>query len=371
MPLRYVESPGPVKADMEFAAEQIDRLLTVEIRTYGGKLIDTVRAPMLYEAAYKKMGKSLTLKAAEELIKVVKPDDTVLISTGWVLPPRFGINWLTAGENDGISGSVGLADAIIRGLGAKVVFLTEKSLVPVLEGACKAAAIRTFSLKDVKKMPKDLRKTGIKVASVQSFPTDNDEAKKTTIRLLDTLKPSAIITVEKSGRNTKGVYHTGLGRDMSETTAKVDLLVDEMRSRGILTIGIGDRGNEIGMGVIEDTVRKIDPQGSKCECPCKAGTATMVKTDVLALGSCSNTVPFGIAAVLSGLLRDPMVLQSADTFRRVLAAGVQAGALCGARMTPSLSVHGLDVEVHVHFLEIMRAIVSYEFTKYYAENFRP
>ncbi len=371
MSLKYVETPGPIKADIEFAARQIDRLLTVEMRCWGGKLIDKFSSPTLYEAAFKKIGKPLTHKAAEELKEAVNPGDFVIVSTGFVLPPRSGIDWMPAGENDGPSGSIGLAHAITYGLDGKVVFLTEESMTPVLNAGCKAAAIRTLSLGDLKKLPRELKRGGLEVASVQGFPIDVDEARKAADKIINDLEPSAIITVEKCGRNKKGVYHTGFGRDMSESTAKVDLLVDEARSRGILTIGIGDRGNEIGMGLIQDTVREVDPIASKCRCPCEAGSGSVVETDVLVLGSNSNTVPFGIAAVLSGLLRDPKVLQDADTFRRVLEAGVQAGALCGMRSIPSLSVHGIDVNVHVHVLELLRAIISYEFIKYYPEEFRP
>src|SRR5207247_11141902 len=64
-----------------------------------------------------------------------------------------------------------------------------------------------------------------------SFPVDVDAARAATTQLLDGLKPSAIITIEKCSPNTKGLYHTGRGTDMSDTTAKVGLLVEEARDR--------------------------------------------------------------------------------------------------------------------------------------------
>ena len=51
---------------------------------------------------------------------------------------------------------------------------------------------------------------------------------------------------------------------MSPYTDKIDLLVDAGRERGILMSGVGDYGNEIGFGVIEDMVREFVEYGKKC-----------------------------------------------------------------------------------------------------------
>jgi hypothetical protein len=40
--------------------------------------------------------------------------------------------------------------------------------------------------------------------------------------------------------------------------------VEEARSRGILTVGIGDVGNGVGFGVIQDTVHTVMPAGTTC-----------------------------------------------------------------------------------------------------------
>jgi hypothetical protein len=47
-------------------------------------------------------------------------------------------------------------------------------------------------------------------------------------------------------------------------TAKMDVLIADTRRRGILTIGIGDLSNEIGLGKIREVVEQWIPYGKEC-----------------------------------------------------------------------------------------------------------
>jgi len=111
---------------------------------------------------------------------------------------------------------------------------------------------------------------------------------------LDLLRPSALIAIEKLGPNQQGVYHMVKGHDSSAFQAKAGRLFDAARPRGILTIGVGDRGNEIGMGAIADTVRQVLPYGSICQCPCGGGVADATEVDVVVPGTCSNWGAYGM-----------------------------------------------------------------------------
>jgi hypothetical protein len=83
----------------------------------------------------------------------------------------------------------------------------------------------------------------------------------------------------------RGTYHNMFGQDYSEGRARIDYLVEEAGERRILTIGIGDGGNEIGMGAIAEAVRKHVPHGEilcarvATECFCRSvyrtGAATV------------------------------------------------------------------------------------------------
>src|SRR5690606_27447788 len=113
----------------------------------------------------------------------------------------------------------------------------------------------------------------VPVVGVLPFPVAPAEAERQTARVLADVDPKAVITVEKCSPNSLGVYHTGGGIDMTDTTAKVDLLVKAAGEQGVVTVGIGDLGNEIGFGRIRSRVEELLPKGRACGCPCQGGIA--------------------------------------------------------------------------------------------------
>jgi hypothetical protein len=213
--------------------ESIDRLVSTEFEARPGLSRGKIR--FLYEAARERSSGPLARQAAQALIEATRSGGPVLLSNGWIID-----FWYPSGEICGLIGATSLARAITSGLGVQVLFLTEEPVLPVFEKVGRAAGLRVYSPDHLKELPN--------VVAAQTFPIDEDEARAAATDLLDRLQPSAVITIEKCGRNKHGVYHTGQGTDMSSTTAKVDLLVEQARRRGVLTIGIGDLGNEIGFG---------------------------------------------------------------------------------------------------------------------------
>jgi len=75
---------------------------------------------------------------------------------------------------------------------------------------------------------------------------------------------------------------------MAPYEARMDNLFEQCREQGILTIGIGDSGNEIRMGNIYDTVRKVVPYGDNCKCSTKCGIANSTLVDVAVVATVSN-----------------------------------------------------------------------------------
>jgi thiamine pyrophosphate-dependent acetolactate synthase large subunit-like protein len=76
---------------------------------------------------------------------------------------------------------------------------------------------------------------------------------------------------------------------------------NQVVKEGVLTVGIGDGGNEIGMGNIYDTVRKVVPYGDQCKCPAKCGIADSTLVDVTVVATVSNWGAYGIEACLAAL----------------------------------------------------------------------
>lgn len=105
--------------------------------------------------------------------------------------------------------------------------------------------------------------------------------------IIDTYRPHAVVSVECLGHNRKGGYLNFRLQDISERTAKLDMLFDLARARGIVTVGIGDGGNEIGMGQLSDFIED------------KLGIlACSVPSDVLIVATTSNWGAYALAAAL-------------------------------------------------------------------------
>lgn len=323
--------------------ESIDRFISTEIEARPGA--SRGRIPRLYEAARARTTKPLTQCAAESLLAATSNGGPVILSNGWVID-----FWYPHGEICGLIGSVSLARAITQGLGRQVCFLTEEPVLPVFTAVARAAGMHVYS-------PEDLPRLPAAVAS-RSFPIDPDEARAEAERLLDTLRPSAVITVEKCSPNDRGIHHTGRGTDMSATTAKVDVLVVEARRRGILTVGIGDLGNEIGFGAIREAVAELIPYGAECGCGCGGGIAAAVETDCLIVGSSSSRGAYGLEAALATLLGNPALMHDGEMEKRMIQAASAAGAIDSFTVGPTTTDgHGVDMHYSACLVELLRQLV--------------
>ncbi len=299
----------------------------------------------IYQACRKVVGNPLCLSAADAIRTRVTKDSAVIISTGFVFPPYFPL-----GETDGPPGAVSLAYAIHHGFGARVVFITEKEVIDVLKATCKAAGLAVYNYEDFKNIPGAIH--------IRDFPYDMGQARQEGKRMIDELKPSAVITVEKMGRNEKDIYHSARGNDLSKHTIKVDLLVEEAKNRGILTIGIGDFGNEIGLGAVADTVKQvIGPLGVKCNCGCGGSTVTKVGTEIPIMSTISNWGAYGIAACLAFLIEKPNILHSPELEMRMTEACVGAGAMDGSLVRPTLSADGTTVEGSKAMVQLLHELI--------------
>ncbi len=226
----------------------------------------------------------------------------------------------------------------------------------MLESTCRAAELRVVDESSFK--------SSERCTLVRGFPLSTvEEARKLSKKLFDEYSPKAIIAIERPGRNEKGVYHTGRGYDMSPWTAKLDYTFDEAKERRILTIGIGDYGNEAGLGQIREIVREVFPYGAKCRCPCGAGNATAVESDVGVIGSCSNTGAYGVTACLSALLGEPELLQSPELERIMLLECSKMGGADGLTKTCTLRVDGITADTYVSTVQILGEIIRQGLTE--------
>ncbi len=280
----------------------------------------------LYRRARRLQHDPLSFLAAYRLTEKVRAEDVVLLATGAGAPPE-----LPFGETDGPLGTVILARALHRGLGARPYVLAEdRNHAPI-------QAVLEVAGEDY---------------PIISTPCGEDFGRHP---LLAELKPEALIAVEKLGPNPKGVIHDMRGRDTSQSHTSLRGLFDAAKERGILTLGIGDRGNEIGFGLLfQDASRPVVKTG-RCQCPCLGGIACDVQTDLLVVSSLSNWGAYGVVRCLEALtgrrlLHDPMDETA------MLQAAVGAGARDGVTRSSTLTVDGTSLAVQQAVLTLLNAI---------------
>ncbi|UCH50648.1 MAG: DUF4392 domain-containing protein [Chloroflexota bacterium] len=332
----------------EATAKNIDRLVTVGAG--WGKRLDRWIIPPLYESASKKLdGIPVSLVAAQRMLNEVKADDRVLLVDQFAWYPNRPY-----GETDGPLGVASLARTVRFGLSALPVLVTGPNDIEVARNTTKAAGLNVLEYSVAKEIT-------TAVAAEVIFPcVDKDQSREIAFRLIDEYAPKAVIAVETIGPNRKGVKHSGAGYD---TEAKdklpgLEYLFYEASARGILTIGIIDRGNELGSGTIEEDVRKVVPYADVCRCPCGAGGACMVKTDIVFPASISNWGAYAISAMVAYLLKKPKILQDEDTERLMLEACVMAGAIDGSEGGPVMSVDGVGVKAQQSLVNMLHTIIE-------------
>lgn len=333
--------------DYHFIGEAVDRLVTVPMSNWT--ILKGLPLTKTYEAARSKAGgEPLTLKAARLLNERVKKGDTVLLLSGFVI-----LNW-NRPETDGPIGVAALARSLDLALGAVPVILTEDILVNNLAKTTEAAGMIVCNNEE------DLHRGGRgRKALVMGFPLNHEEAKKQAVEILDRLNPKAVIAVERPGWNEKHVHHSGMGYNISSVTAKLDYLYLEAQKRGILTIGVGDLGNEMGMGCVEEEVKAGIPNGATCLCGCGGGIACNVSADVGLICNISNWGAYGICACLAALAGEEEVLHDGKLEKRMIGACVDAGALDPVSGMLIPRVDGEPDRINAYIVEMLRGIVCH------------
>ncbi len=225
---------------------------------------------------------------------------TAIVVTGFYI--------LDAGyaETDGPSGAVVIGSALNQ-LGYNVVHVTDRYASEIMN------------------------KTGGDYSSVVEFPiADDDASVKFARSLIADLNPSVLIAIERCGLTDEGKYRNMRGRDISDYNARIDHLFHS----NVPSVGIGDGGNEIGMGNLAEEVTQVE---SLVKIPC------VTQTSKLMLASVSNWGGYGLAAALSAL-SGRNLLPSIEEERELLRNTVDLGAVDGMSAKQEYKVDGFTLE---------------------------
>ena len=132
------------------------------------------------------------------------------------------------------------------------------------------------------------------------------------------------------------------GEQIDAIVADTDPLFSLANRRGVVTIGIGDGGNELGMGGLRPLVERSVPNGAEI-CAALAGDYTLA-------AGVSNWWGWGLAALLS-VRCGRLLLPSVEEETRMLDAVLQAGAVDGALKKAARSVDGIPLDFHLRLLQ--------------------
>lgn len=325
----------------DYVGEALDRVMTIEAKNMG--MPHNNLRPMYDAARASTGGRPLTMLAAEHIQAALKPGDRVLMLSGAGYAPG-----MPQGENDGPPGVASLAKILYKGLGAVPVYVSEACHVGPIVSSSHAAGL----------MVKDYRHARDQRlgAAYVTAPTRQEEVSAWASALLDEMKPTVIVSAERLGPGKDGIIYSATALPFSgpQSTVEYDTvdiseLVTEGTRRGILTIGIGDHGNEIGFGRIQDAVARAMPKGDIL--------CTRVPTDILIPAMMSNWGCYGVEAALAFLLNAPSLIHTPAQEERVLRACLDAGGLEAIFTNTEFVADGLEGETSMACMQFLGNIV--------------
>jgi Domain of unknown function (DUF4392) len=252
--------------------------------------------------------------AAAQAARALRRAKRVLLTTGFSVGPGMP-------ETDGPPGTASLGRAL-RSLGAEVTYITDAAALPPLQAALGALGEPT---------------------AIVTFHAAGDAA-LTARRLLAEHAPTHLISIERPGRTGTGDYLSMRGESVREWNAPLDALFLEA-SRRVITVGVGDGGNEIGMGALRARLTRAGPRIKNI--------ASVVSARYPVVAGVSNWGAYGIVVELSRLARRPL-LHTGDEERRMIEACMKAGAVDGITRKHEATVDALPVEAHVGMVELLR-----------------
>ena len=160
--------------------------------------------------------------------------------------------------------------------------------------------------------------------------------------LLETYKPVCHFSIERCGQNAQGDYLNARGVSVKEFTAPVDELF-KLGSAKVPSFGIGDGGNEVGMGSFAKILQDKTFFYDYC----------VVSSDYPMIASVSNWGGYGFIAELERVLKIEL-LPSFEAVEEYLKFIVSKGSVDGIKRESVMSVDGKEWELEPQILSALK-----------------
>jgi hypothetical protein len=312
----------PRLRDFKVVCDNLDRLLTAPLRTLGHPRAAYV--PKLYRKARALAGAPISYLAAKALLD--RAGARVALVTGTYNPVYF-----PGGETDGPIGA-GVLGRALNQIGCRVTFCVEAQVVPAMRAFARCAGA---------------------AGEFEGLTIGQSDGHAHLAPRFD-----AAVFIEKIGTNAKGVHHTSSGMSSDADDANVSGLVRAMSAAGKLTIGLGDGGNEVGFGKIEDTVRRVVKYGDVCRCPCGGGIATALATTILFPASISNWAAYSIIAAMALLRKDFSLLHTPEKELELLDLAPTVGCFEGTVAKGKPYIDAVPPEGSAAMVQLFKSMVE-------------
>jgi hypothetical protein len=222
-------------------------------------------------------------------------------------------------ETDGPPGAIAIGEAL-KALGRTVTYVSDDYTAPVLRRYANGSEVIDFPIDSVAK------------------------SKGHAAAILERIKPSLLISIERCGRTKDDTYLNMRYVDISPYTARLDYLFDS----DIPSVGIGDGGNEIGMGNLAEVIPLVD---SLPDYP------AVNQVDRLVIASVSNWGGYGLVAALSRI-SGKNLLPSVESETAMLHGMIEAGVVDGTTGDAVPTVDNFSAEENGALLARLHRVVD-------------
>ena len=241
---------------------------------------------------------------------------TAIIVTG------FYILRASSPETDGPPGAIAIGNAL-QAMGRRVVYVSDIHTTPMLRDWLGSAT------------------------EVVNFPiVDAATSREFATAILSRMKPALLISIERCGRTRDDTYLNMRAANITPYTARLDYLFEA----GTPSIGIGDGGNEIGMGNLAEIIPTVERLPKN---------PAVTRVDRLVIASVSNWGGYGLVAGLSRIAGRNL-LPTVEHETRLIEYMVDNGAVDGTTGERNYTVDNFTAEQNGELLSRLHRLLAQE-----------